>query len=245
MCLAARPNAVPDAGGTFADLKAHSENLGKSCREHTGPLIDHVENYPRRVRGLVLDSVFDHSLNTKKFSPPRRPPPRTRSGSSPRGVDATMHARCTSAMSVACSLKSLEDQTPAPARAADAAETAPFPVGSLCADHEFVISSERQWVSLWRKQSKVAPHMRSHFAWPLVSLCAAWPAQTPNPQHRTDVDGGPEILVMNSLHDRRPPTRGRAASQTRSTAACCSPTRAGATGWSAAATARSTPRTGT
>jgi pimeloyl-ACP methyl ester carboxylesterase len=94
----------PEAGGTLADVQAYSRELGASCREHTGPLIDHVdtisyardidsiraalgerqltmygisygtvtgqmyaENFPHRVRAMLLDSVFDHSLPTSKF----------------------------------------------------------------------------------------------------------------------------------------------------------------------------------
>ena len=286
--LAARPNAVPDAGGTFAELKAYSEKLGKSCRERTGPLVDHVdnvstahdidavraalgeetislygtsygtltgqmyaENHPRRVRGMILDSVFDHSLDTRRFLTTEaagaedafeefaawcaRDTACALHGRDVGRVFDDVYARAVAGdlhwpndpdasfepmtlitgiggkfygpswAEAAELLKSLADQTRVPARTADAAESAPFPVGSLCADHEFDISSERQWVSLWRKQNEVAPHMRSHFAWPLVSLCAAWPARTPNPQHRTDVDGGPEILVMNALHDPATP----------------------------------------
>ncbi|HEY0448183.1 alpha/beta hydrolase, partial [Actinophytocola sp.] len=93
------PDANPEGGATFAELSAYSRALGDSCREHTGPLVDHVdsvsvardidairaalgerqlslygrsygtlagqlyaERFPSRVRALVLDSVFDHSL---------------------------------------------------------------------------------------------------------------------------------------------------------------------------------------
>lgn len=98
------PNGVLDAGARLSDVKAHAKALGDSCREHTGPLIDHVdnvsvahdidalraalgerrvtlygrsygtlagqmyaENFPHRVRGLVLDSVFNHGLPTEQF----------------------------------------------------------------------------------------------------------------------------------------------------------------------------------
>jgi pimeloyl-ACP methyl ester carboxylesterase len=98
------PNVVPETGGTLAEIEAFSRKLGDSCREHTGPLIDHVdsvsvardidafraalgeekislygisygtltgqmyaENFPSRIRALVLDSVFDHSLGAGRF----------------------------------------------------------------------------------------------------------------------------------------------------------------------------------
>ena len=97
-------NVIPDAGARLADVQAFARDLGDSCREHTGPLIDHVdnvsvardidtiraalgerqltlygrsygtlagqmyaENFPHRVRGLVLDSVFDHSLPVSRM----------------------------------------------------------------------------------------------------------------------------------------------------------------------------------
>lgn len=98
------PDANPEGGARFARLAAYSRAIGASCREHTGPLVDHVdsvsvardidairaalgvrqlslygrsygtlagqmyvERCPSRVRALVLDSVFDHSLPVGRF----------------------------------------------------------------------------------------------------------------------------------------------------------------------------------
>jgi pimeloyl-ACP methyl ester carboxylesterase len=98
------PDGNPEAGATLAGLQAYARELGASCREHTGPLLDHVdsvsiardidairaglgerrlslygrsygtlagqmyaERFPHRVRALVLDSVFDHSLSPARF----------------------------------------------------------------------------------------------------------------------------------------------------------------------------------
>ncbi len=98
------PDANPEAGATFASLAAYGAALGRSCREHTGSLLDHVdsvsvardidairaalgerqlslygrsygtlagqmyaERFPSRVRAMVLDSVFDHSLTPGRF----------------------------------------------------------------------------------------------------------------------------------------------------------------------------------
>ncbi len=98
------PNVIPDTGGTLAGVQAFAARLGASCRQHTGPLIDHVdsvstardidalraglgerkislygssygtlagamyaERFPTRIRAMVLDSVFDHSLSTRRF----------------------------------------------------------------------------------------------------------------------------------------------------------------------------------
>ncbi|MCT2582483.1 alpha/beta hydrolase [Actinophytocola gossypii] len=98
------PVTNPDAGATLAGMRDYARALGESCREHTGPLLDHLdsvsvardvdairaalgerelslygrsygtlagamyaERYPHRVRALVLDSVFDHSLSPRRF----------------------------------------------------------------------------------------------------------------------------------------------------------------------------------
>ncbi len=102
--VANMPNTFPDAGARLADVREYARDLGASCRAHTGPLVDHVdnvsvahdidalraalgerkvtlygrsygtlagqmyaENFPHRVRGLVLDSVFDHSLSPARM----------------------------------------------------------------------------------------------------------------------------------------------------------------------------------
>ncbi|GAB3457111.1 alpha/beta hydrolase [Actinophytocola sediminis] len=98
------PEVNPETGTTLADVRAFAGELGDSCREHSGPLVDHLdsvsiardvdrirsalgerqlslygrsygtlagqmyaERYPHRVRALVLDSVFDHSLSPARF----------------------------------------------------------------------------------------------------------------------------------------------------------------------------------
>lgn len=98
------PNLVPGGGVRLADVRAYSTALAASCRQHTGPLIDHMdstsaahdveairaalgedkvtlygrsygtllgqlyaEQYPSRVRALLLDSVDDHSLDGSRF----------------------------------------------------------------------------------------------------------------------------------------------------------------------------------
>jgi pimeloyl-ACP methyl ester carboxylesterase len=282
--LAANPvETVPEAGATLASVNAYSKRLGDSCRELTGPLIDHVDNvstardidairaalgerqlslygisygtltgqmyaetFPRRVRALVLDSVFDHSLSPRRFA----------ESEAATGEDAfaefaewcatdtscVLHGQDVGALfdavyakSVAGQLhtpddptrplgpmalvsrmlsplygpawtveadqlKALSEQQPV-AATRQAAEPAPFPMGSFCADFRVDISSEREWLSMWRQQKKAAPTLRTHFAWQAISMCDAWPARTGNPQHRLDVDGAPPILLMNSLHD--------------------------------------------
>ncbi|MFI7675113.1 alpha/beta hydrolase [Actinophytocola sp. NPDC049390] len=192
----------------------------------------YAENFPHRVRGIVLDSVFNHGLTSSTFITTQVA----------AGEDAFTAFADWCADDATCALhgqdvgqvyrdlweKSVRGDLPVPPMALNqntlnkfygpdwaglaeqlkgltgartTADTAPFPVGAFCADHRVRFSSQGEWLSLWRRQNAVAPTMRTHFAWTLVSLCSAWPAETPNPQHRTDADDAPPILVMNSLHD--------------------------------------------
>lgn len=265
------PNVIPEAGARLADIQDYAREVGDSCREHTGPLLDHVdnvsvahdidalraalgerqvtlygrsygtlagqmyaENFPHRVRGMVLDSVFDHGLTQSAFVTTQ----------AAAGEDAFAEFANWCADDASCALhgqdagqvyrdlydKAVRGELSMPAvtlnqmtlnllygpdwaglaerlkgltgnAARPAEETAPFPIAAFCTDHEIRISSEREWLSLWHKQNAAAPTLRTHFAWAVVSLCSAWPADTPNPQHRTDADDAPPILVMNSLHD--------------------------------------------
>jgi pimeloyl-ACP methyl ester carboxylesterase len=276
------PSITPETGGTLAAAKAYSRALGDSCREHTGPLVDHVdtvsyardidsiraalgerqlslygisygtltgqmyaENFPHRVRALVLDSVFDHSLNPSQFMLTEA---RTGEDSfqefatwcaanascalhgqdvgqvygnlwakAARGeltypgdpslvIDPLLLAQVTNGYfygpdwtTAAEFLQALADQQ-APVRLA-ADEVAPLPIATFCADHAVRFSSEREWQSLWQKQTAEAPTVRTHFAWGALALCSNWPGKVGNPQHRTDASKAPPILIMNALHD--------------------------------------------
>jgi pimeloyl-ACP methyl ester carboxylesterase len=191
----------------------------------------YAENFPHRVRGIVLDSVFNHGLTPSTFITTQ----------AAAGEDAFTAFANWCADDATCALhgqdvsqlyrdlweKSVRGELPVPPVALNQntlnkfygpdwaglaelkglagtramAETTPFPVGAFCADHRVRFSSQSEWLSLWRKQNAVAPIMRTHFAWAVVSVCSAWPAETRNPQHRTDADDAPPILIMNSLHD--------------------------------------------
>lgn len=270
--LAHLPNIIPDSGAQLADVQNYARDLGNSCRENTGPLIDHVdnvsvardidsiraalgerritlygrsygtlagqmyaENFPQRVRGLVLDSVFDHSLPVSTFLAQQAAASEDSfvefekwcaadttcvlHGQDVGQVYGDLYAKSLNGelslppISLAQNViqylygpdwpalaNRLKDLSAPTARAA--AATAPNPVAAFCGDNRIPISSQDQWLSLWRKQSAATPTLRTHFAWPILALCSAWPANTPNPQHRTDVDHRvPPVLVMNAVHD--------------------------------------------
>jgi pimeloyl-ACP methyl ester carboxylesterase len=195
----------------------------------------YAENFPHRVRGLVLDSVFDHSLSLTRLVVTQ----------TATAEDSFTGFAKWCAADTSCALhgqdvgqvygdlyeKSVSGELPVPplvlnddivdrlyapdwpgtadrlkqlseSTARTAATTQAFPIPVFCADHRLRINSQDEWMSLWHKQNAAAPTLRTHLVWLAVSLCSAWPAATPNPQHRTDIDDGvPPVLLMNSLHD--------------------------------------------
>jgi pimeloyl-ACP methyl ester carboxylesterase len=198
----------------------------------------YAENFPHRVRGLVLDSVFDHSLPVPRFLASQAATTedsfvgfarwcasdttcvlhgqdvgqvygdlyaRAVSGELPL-PPVMLHARIFSYLygpdwaGAAVELKELTELTGNARAVPEGAE--PFPVAVFCADNRIRISSQGEWMSLWRKMNAATPTMRTHRAWLGLSLCSAWPADTPNPQHRTNIDDDvPPVLLMNGAHD--------------------------------------------
>jgi pimeloyl-ACP methyl ester carboxylesterase len=265
--LAHLPNVVPDTGAQLANVQDYARDLGASCRENTGPLIDHIDNvsvardidsiraalgertitlygrsygtlagqmypetFPHRVRGLVLDSVFDHSLPVSTFFAQQAATAEDSFREFAKwcaadttcvlhGQDvgqvyddlwATSPAPLTLSQNVtsylygpdwpglASRLKALSENAPAVTNAA----TTQFPIAAFCTDNRIEVSSQDRWMSFWRQQNAAAPTLHAHFSWLVLSLCSAWPADTPNPQHRTDVDNTvDDVLIMNALHD--------------------------------------------
>lgn len=206
----------------------------------------YAENFPERIRALLLDSTFDHSLSARDFLVTEAETGEDSfaefanwcAGDTTcalHGQDVTqvwdgLYAKAVAGdlpdpdnpgqpldafalinrtigffygpnwTGAADYLKSLTAQESTASTKASG-EPVPFPLGAACSDMRVNLHSERQWLDLWRDQNEAAPTMRTHFAWQAVSMCAGWPADTPNPQHDLDIDGTPPILVMNALHD--------------------------------------------
>lgn len=67
-----RPNTVPDLGGRIDEVQSYARDLAASCREHTGPLVDHLDavSVARDVEALRIAlgvdqlSVYSRSYGT-------------------------------------------------------------------------------------------------------------------------------------------------------------------------------------
>lgn len=209
----------------------------------------YAERYPGRVRALLLDSVFDHSLSTRRFLGTEARAAEDSFGEFAAWCDRTpscgLHGEDVGAVygalyeralrgglhfpgspeiplgpldlieqtigrlygpawaALAAFLQELRSQQALTASAGS--DVVEFPLAAFCGDHDFRFSSQRDWTKAWQVMNRAAPTVRGHFAWPIVSLCEQWPARTGNPQHRTDADGAPPVLLMNSRHDPATP----------------------------------------
>jgi pimeloyl-ACP methyl ester carboxylesterase len=90
---------------------------------------------------------------------------------------------------------------PASSARAAVAEPAPFAGAIFCADNRFVVRSEQDWRRQWDRQKRLAPHVRTHFGWLPVSLCAGWPMPATNPQRTPRIDPSLPVLLLNGRHD--------------------------------------------
>lgn len=216
---------------------------GRSYGTLTGQM--YAENFPHRIRAMLLDAVFDHGLPTSTFLMQAAATAEdafgqfaswcaaevtcalhgqdvgqvygdlfdkatrgelTSPGDPSRPLDAFGMLQAANSFFAVPDFAGYANFLTAlrsahPATRAATADGAPFPLASFCGDFEAGFAGDREWRSLWDRQRTVAPTVRSHFGFGLVTLCSGWPAQIANPQHRTDAKGAPPALLMNSLHD--------------------------------------------
>ncbi|WP_036571616.1 alpha/beta fold hydrolase [Nocardia sp. BMG51109] len=67
-----QPNLVPDTGGRLAEVVSYARDLADSCREHTGPLVDHLDSASvardvdalRKALGETTISIYGRSHGT-------------------------------------------------------------------------------------------------------------------------------------------------------------------------------------
>lgn len=289
---ASRPNMVPDTGGRFDDIHSYTRDLAESCRQYTGPLIDHLdavsvardvealrsalgedqltlysrsygtmpaqayaELFPKRLRASLMDSVDDHSLDGRGFlaSEARAgqdtfnefaswcmrdeqcvlhgadthrvygelfasaergelrdaEKPETPLGPLELSRTVTQRLYAPEWPRLAAELRTLTDQPaglPMPTAPTErSGKPTTMPEIILCSDWRFDITDHNDWLGLWREQNANAPTLRAHFAWAAGTLCSGWPTSPQNPQHRPQIEDGPPILIVNSLHDPATP----------------------------------------
>jgi pimeloyl-ACP methyl ester carboxylesterase len=52
---------------------------------------------------------------------------------------------------------------------------------------------------MWDELKQMAPVMRTHLAWQIVSMCSGWPLQATNPQRQPRIKV--PVLILGSRHD--------------------------------------------
>ncbi|MBM2616632.1 alpha/beta fold hydrolase [Actinoplanes sp. LDG1-06] len=191
----------------------------------------YAERYPGRVRAIVLESVFDHSLDVRTFV-------RTQARAEQDAFDEFV-AWC--ARETACVLHGrdvralwndvLDRAGPerafeiamlpiarlaSPDRAALAADIKSLVDGAapeiqlpplvssvFCADWPADVRDYREYLSLVRAARSAAPDVRYGGGLLAVRACLGWPQPVANPPHRLDVHTVRPLLLLNSRHDVR------------------------------------------
>lgn len=286
------PNLVPDAGGALADVHAYARDLADSCREYTGPLLDHMdavsvardvdalrtalgadqltlysrsygtmpaqayaELFPHHLRASVLDSVDDHGRDGAQFLTSQaragedtftefidwcarerscvlhgtdvahlytglfsaategrlRDPADSHTPLWPLKLSQriTAHLYEPDWAGLAEDLKTLTGQPLGPPlahqRPIRSGEPVDFPALAVCADWNFDIDDQAQWLRAWQAQNRAAPTLRTHFAWAAGSLCSGLPIASTNLPHAPRDAGAPPVLILNSRHDPATP----------------------------------------
>ncbi|WP_158088858.1 alpha/beta hydrolase [Thermoactinospora rubra] len=77
-----------------------------------------------------------------------------------------------------------------------------MPAPALCQDWRLRIRDHRQYSRYAKAMRQVAPHMRTAPDIQTAALvCAVWPGEATNPQHRLRIRNTPKLLMINSLFD--------------------------------------------
>ncbi|MEU4690161.1 alpha/beta hydrolase [Actinoplanes sp. NPDC023714] len=227
-----------DTISTVRDLEALRRALGERRLTFHGSSYgtllgqQYAERYPDRVRAVVLESLFDHSLDVTGFV---RTQARAlqesfdefvawceRTGCDPdirstwRGIveraDAGEYAPNT--VFEIASLPVVYLATPdwpgflAAIRALAAGESQPLKIpqpapGAFCADFPVTVRDHREYTRLLRVAAEAGPDIR-YGAGPLaIATCLGWPQPVANPPHRLRVHTRTPLLLINARHDPR------------------------------------------
>jgi pimeloyl-ACP methyl ester carboxylesterase len=225
-----------DTGSTVRDLEALRRALGEPRLTFHGSSYgtllgqQYADRYPGRVRAIVLESVFDHSLDLTAFV-------RTQAVALQDSFDEFV-AWCER---TACDPDIRATWRDILARADDgeyapntAFEIAAVPAGFLrhpdwpgfaqvvralaegnsqpldlprpaagvfCADFEVPIRNHREYTRLLRVAAAAGPDIRYGAGLLAVATCLGWPQPAANPPHRLRVQTRTPLLLINARHD--------------------------------------------
>jgi pimeloyl-ACP methyl ester carboxylesterase len=187
----------------------------------------YAERYPHRVRALVLDSVLDHSVDTRTYLDNRavalqdafdefvawneRTPDSPLHGRDVRAFWHDLLARSQRPAEVINHAKEafyqpdwaglahyLSTLDSGPATVATG--SAPAPVGLFCGDFSLPVRTWAEFEEHVRRTTAFAPDVRWGHSTNLTD-CLGYPSRIPNPQHRLRVAGSPPVLLVNARHD--------------------------------------------
>lgn len=191
----------------------------------------YAERYPGRVRAIVLESVFDHSLDVRQFV-------RTQALAAQDGFDefvtwCAQHTECAlhgedaravwnDVLSRVSPDRAFEiamlpiARLAAPNRAGLARDIASLRDGAtpeielppivssvFCADWPAVVPDFPAYERLVRIARQAAPDVRYGAGLLAIRVCLGWPQPVANPPHRLEVHTRTPLLLLNSRHDVR------------------------------------------
>ncbi|MDY7086126.1 MAG: alpha/beta hydrolase [Actinomycetota bacterium] len=190
----------------------------------------YAERYPGRVRAIVLEGVFDHSLDVRQFV-------RTQALAAQdafdefvswcgRNTECALHGedvravwndvlrdRPGQAFEIAM-LPIAELDTPDRAALAESIASLrggatpeiklpPIVSSVFCADWPAAVRDFGEYQQLVRIARRAAPDVRYGAGLLAVRACLGWPQPVANPPHRLDVHTSTPLLLLNSRHDVR------------------------------------------
>jgi pimeloyl-ACP methyl ester carboxylesterase len=195
----------------------------------------YAEQFPHRIRTMVLDGVFDHSVDSDRFAVTgaraaqesfdqfvtwcETSPDCVLRGTDIRATVAELFSRTEDDADLTQRIVAPLTQPDLPAVAAaiaelsgsapgaSRAELTPLPIFIQCADNTNRTSTFAAAEALRARTRAVAPDVRGT-PFDIADLCVNPPLPATNPQRPLRVDGAPPIMVMNSRYDAATPHEG-------------------------------------
>ncbi|MBL7257492.1 alpha/beta hydrolase [Paractinoplanes lichenicola] len=189
----------------------------------------YAERYPSRVRAIVLESVFDHSLGVREFV-------RTQALAAQDAFDefvawcatettCVLHGQDVRAiwndvldsrenrfelamlpiarLAVPDRAKLAEDIAALRDGANPTVKLPPLVSSVFCADWPAAVRDFPAYERLVRTAREAAPDVRYSGGLLAIRACLGWPQPVANPPHRLDVHTRTPLLLLNSRHDVR------------------------------------------